>query len=40
MNINLSNMCINVISYSRKATLMVVYFMLKKASDRRQAMYV
>jgi hypothetical protein len=38
-NINLSNMCINVISYGRTATLMIVYFMLKKASDRRQAMY-
>ena len=39
MNINLSNMCINVISYGRRAALMVPYFMLRKASDRREAMY-
>jgi hypothetical protein len=40
VNINLSSMCINVISYGRRAALMIAYFMLKKASDRRQALYV
>jgi len=40
VNINLSNMCINVISYGRRAALMVAYFMLKKTNDRRETMYV
>jgi len=39
VNINLRNMYINVISYGRRAALMVAYFMLKKASDRSEAMY-
>jgi hypothetical protein len=40
VNINLSNMRFNVISYGRRAALMIAYFMLKKANDGRQAMYV
>jgi hypothetical protein len=40
VNINLSNVCFNVISYGRRATLMIPYFMLKKANNERQAMYV
>jgi hypothetical protein len=40
VNINLSNVCFNVISYGIRAALMIAYFMLKKVNDRRHAIYV